>query len=69
MLSLEDETGAANVVIAADVFECDRIVLSRNHFLGIEGPLQNHDSVIRVKAQRIAPLKITHFESHSHDFH
>ena len=69
MLSLENETGIANVVIAPDVFERDRIVVTRSCFLRIEGPLQIQDGVIHVKAQHIAPLKGTSLEVRSHDFH
>ncbi|MGA8727985.1 MAG: error-prone DNA polymerase [Terracidiphilus sp.] len=68
-LSLEDETGIANVIITPDIFERDRVVVTRSRFLRIEGPLQNQDGVIHVKAQRIAPLDITSAEIHSHDFH
>jgi error-prone DNA polymerase len=68
-LSLEDETGIANVIITPDVFERDRIVITRSRFLRIEGPLQNQDGVIHVKAQRIAPLEIPTPEIRSHDFH
>ena len=58
-LSLEDETGIANVIVAPDIFERDRSVVTRSRFLVIEGPLQNQDGVIHVKAQSIAPLDIT----------
>jgi error-prone DNA polymerase len=68
-LSLEDETGIANVILAPDVFEQNRIVVTRNRFLRIEGPRQNQDGVVHVKAQRITPLDITNVEIHSHDFH
>jgi error-prone DNA polymerase len=68
-LSLEDETGIANIILAPDVFEQNRLVVTRNRFLLIEGPLQNQDGVVHVKAQRITPLDITNVEIHSHDFH
>ena len=68
-LSLEDETGIANVILTPDVFERERIVVTRSRFLWIEGPVQNHDGVIHVKAQRIAPLDITTAETRSHDFY
>jgi error-prone DNA polymerase len=67
-LSLEDETGIANVILAPDVFERDRIIVTRTRFLLIEGLLQIQDGVIHVKAQRIAPLDITNAEVRSHDF-
>jgi error-prone DNA polymerase len=68
-LSLEDETGIANIILAPDVFEQNRIVVTRNRFLLIEGPLQNQDGVVHVKAQRIIPLDITSADIRSHNFH
>jgi len=68
-LSLEDETGIANIILAPDVFEQNRIIVTRNRFLLIEGPLQNQDGVVHVKAQRIIPLDITNADIRSHDFH
>jgi hypothetical protein len=35
----------------------------------IEGRLQNQDSVISVKAERVRALGITRAEAISHDFH
>jgi error-prone DNA polymerase len=68
-LSLEDETGIANVILAPDVFERDRIIVTRCRFLRIEGLLQNQDGVIHVKAQTVAPLDIPSADIRSHDFH
>jgi error-prone DNA polymerase len=68
-LSLEDETGIANVIIAPDLFERERVLITRHRFLSIRGPLQNQDGVIHVKAQRILPIEITSAEIRSHNFH
>jgi len=68
-LSLEDETGIANVILTPDFFERERIAATRSRFLIIEGKLQIQDGVINVKAQRIAPLDITGADIRSHDFH
>jgi len=68
-LSVEDETGIANVILTPDVFERDRLVVTRNRFLRIEGPVQNQEGVIHVKAQRIVPLEVTKVEVRSRDFH
>jgi error-prone DNA polymerase len=68
-LSLEDETGIANIILTPDVFERDRVVVTRSRFLLIAGPLQNQDGVIHVKAGRIEPLGITAAPFRSHDFH
>jgi len=67
-LSMEDETGIANVILTPDVFERDRLIVSRSRFLRIEGPVQNQEGVIHVKAQRIAPLEVTRVEVRSRDF-
>jgi len=67
-LSVEDETGIANVILTPDVFERDRLVVTRNRFLRIEGPVQNQEGVIHVKAQRIVPLEVTSAEVRSRDF-
>jgi error-prone DNA polymerase len=68
-LSLEDETGIANVIITPDLFERERVLITHNRFLSITGPLQNQDGVIHVKAQRIRPIEITSAEIRSHNFH
>jgi error-prone DNA polymerase len=68
-LSLEDETGITNVIITPDIFERERIVVTRGRFLRIEGRLQKQDGVIHVKASRIMPIDITRAEIRSHDFH
>jgi error-prone DNA polymerase len=68
-LSLEDETGIANIILTPDVFERDRLIVTCNRFLLIAGTVQNADGVIHVKAQHIAPLDITSANIRSHDFH
>jgi len=68
-LSLEDETGIANVIVAPDIFERDRLIVTRSRVLVVEGPLQNQNGVIHVKAQTLAPLDLTAAEIRSHDFH
>jgi error-prone DNA polymerase len=68
-LSLEDETGVANAIIAPDLFYSNRLLLASEKFLAIEGILQNQDNVISVKAERVLPLFVTKAETVSHDFH
>jgi error-prone DNA polymerase len=68
-LSLEDETGVANAIIAPDLFHSNRLLLASERFLAIEGILQNQDNVISVKAERVLPLFVTKAETLSHDFH
>jgi error-prone DNA polymerase len=68
-LSLEDETGVANAIIMPDLFQKNRLLLTSEQFLMVEGTLQNQDNVISVKARRVMPLAITRAETSSHDFH
>jgi error-prone DNA polymerase len=68
-LSVEDETGIANVIITPDIFEQNRLIVTRSRFLEIQGKLQNQDGVIHVKAQRITPMEVTSADIRSHDFH
>jgi len=68
-LSLEDETGVANVIIMPDLFQKNRLLVTSEQFLMVEGVLQNQDNVISVKAQRVLPLSITKAETSSHDFY
>jgi error-prone DNA polymerase len=68
-LSLEDETGIANAIITPQLYERDHTIVVNQHFLLIEGRLQNLENVISVKAERILPLTVTRAETSSHDFH
>jgi error-prone DNA polymerase len=68
-LSLEDETGVANAIIMPDLFQKNRLLLTSEQFLMVEGTLQNQDNVISVKARRVMPLAITQAETSSHDFY
>jgi error-prone DNA polymerase len=68
-VSLEDETGVANAIITPDLFHRNRLLLTSERFLAIEGILQNQDNVISVKAERVQPLFVTKAETVSHDFH
>ncbi|HEV3511401.1 MAG TPA: error-prone DNA polymerase, partial [Candidatus Sulfotelmatobacter sp.] len=49
-LSLEDETGVANAIVRPDLFHENRLLLTSERFLAIEGILQNQDNVISVRA-------------------
>jgi len=68
-LSLEDETGVANAIIRPDLFHENRLLLTSERFLAVEGILQNQDNVISVRAERVLPLFVTKAETLSHDFH
>jgi error-prone DNA polymerase len=69
-VSLEDETGISNAIVSSELFELQRLVLTQEAFLIIEGKLQNVDNVIHVKARRIERLNHdSRVASPSYDFH
>lgn len=68
-ISMEDETGIANVIVTPDLYERERLVVTRSKFLAVEGLLQNQDGVIHVKAMRLRELSDKAIELRSHDFH
>jgi error-prone DNA polymerase len=68
-LSLEDETGIANVIVTPQLFEKNRLALVDYPFLLIEGALQHQDNVVSVKAKSVEPLNMTIESTGSHDFH
>ncbi|HYX27772.1 MAG TPA: error-prone DNA polymerase [Pyrinomonadaceae bacterium] len=68
-LSMEDETGIANVIVTPQLFETNRLALVNFPFLLIEGVLQHQDNVVSVKARRLQPLEMKVESPGSHDFH
>ena len=67
-LSMEDETGIANVVVMPDMFEERRLVLVTEPYLLIEGKVQNVDNVIHVLARRVERIEPITPAMSSHDF-
>jgi error-prone DNA polymerase len=55
-LTLEDETGMSNAIVMPDVFLAHRSVVQTAGMLLVEGPLQNQDGVIHVRARRFQRL-------------
>ncbi len=68
-LTLEDESGVANVIITPQLFDKYRLVLVDHPFLLISGTLQNQDNVVSVKAGKVEALSFTVAAAGSHDFH
>jgi error-prone DNA polymerase len=69
-ISLEDETGVSNAIVTPKLFEEFRLVITQEPFLEIEGPVQNTDNVIVIKARRIAAMARSNLAAAaSHDFH
>jgi error-prone DNA polymerase len=67
-MSMEDETGIMNAIVAPATFDRYKFVVLGERYLLIHGVLQNLDGVISVKAGRIEPLRAGAAPS-SHNFH
>ena len=68
-LSLEDETGISNAIINPQLYERNRITVTRGKFLRVDGTLQNQDGVINVRASAVHVLALSDVDMRSHDFH
>jgi hypothetical protein len=67
-LTLEDETGIANVIVTPGLFARQRPVLVAEPFLLVDGILQVQDAVVSVRASRVEPLPHLAHTVPSHDF-
>ena len=68
-LTLEDETGNANVIIMPDIYEKYRRAILEPRFLRVSGIVQNQDGIVHLRAEHITALKVSAAEVSSHDFH
>lgn len=68
-LTLEDETGFANVVIMPDLFRARRAVLAGAALLEAEGVVQARDGVVTLRAEAVRPLFASAPAPPSRDFH
>jgi error-prone DNA polymerase len=68
-LTLEDETGIANIIIRPDMFARDRLVIVEEPFLIVDGVLQHEDGVVSVRADVIQGLKGPTVDFDAHDFY
>ena len=68
-LSIEDETGIANIIVHPGLYEAQRILVTQGKFLKVYGKLQNQDGVVHVKAVHLELLHAGSVKILSHDFH
>lgn len=68
-LTLEDETGIANVIVTPDLFAASRATVVGEAYLLVEGVLQIQEGVTAVKADRLLSLSGAGPAIDSHDFH
>jgi len=67
-LSLEDETGIANVIVTPPIFARHRVTLVTEPYLLVDGIAQRQDGVISVRAIRARALPALGHTVPSHDF-
>jgi error-prone DNA polymerase len=67
-LTLEDETGIANVIVTPDLFTEYRRTIVGEPYLLVEGILQIQEGVTAVKAVRVSGLAGGGPDPQSHDF-
>ncbi len=68
-ITLEDETGIANLIVTPDLFQQNRLLLRSAGILLAEGVLQQVDGVTAIRARRFEEIKIPGAVPPSHDFH
>jgi error-prone DNA polymerase len=68
-LTLEDETGIANIIVRPDLFARDRLVIIEEPFLIVDGVLQNQDGVTSVRAEQVQGMKGVDVDFDAHDFY
>ncbi len=68
-LTLEDETGIANIIVRPDLFTRERLALVEQAFLLVDGVLQNQDGVLSIRAERVQPVQDMPGHAESHDFY
>ena len=69
-VSLEDETGIANAIVRSELFEKQRLTITHEPLLEIQGRLQHVDGVVSVLAKDVRGLSApATIDQQSHDFH
>ena len=68
-ITLEDEEGVANLILAPRIFQAHRNIAIGEPFLLAEGILQIADGTVAVKVESLQALRIAAPSMQSHDFH
>jgi error-prone DNA polymerase len=73
-LTLEDETGVANIIVQPDLFARDRLTIIEEPFLIVDGILQTQDGVTSVRAERVSGMRgaagdVDDVDFPAHDFY
>jgi error-prone DNA polymerase len=70
-LTLEDETGVANIIVRPDFYDQEKVTLVEAPFLTVEGIVQTEDGVTAIRAEKVWRLEGLSADAaiESHDFH
>ena len=68
-LTLEDETGNANVIVMPHIYEKYRKAVLEPKFIRVSGTVQNQDGIVHLKAEHVEALTVSAVQIISHDFH
>lgn len=68
-LTLEDETGVANIIVRPQIFAEQKMTILEQPFLLVEGRLQIQEGVTSIRAERCQELWTSGPDVSSHDFH
>jgi error-prone DNA polymerase len=68
-LTLEDETGIANIIVRPDLFARERLVIVEEPFLIVDGVLQNQEGVTSVRAEDVRGMRGVAVDFDAHDFY
>jgi error-prone DNA polymerase len=68
-LTLEDETGVANIIVRPDLFARDRLLIVEEPFVVVDGVLQNQDGVTSIRADAIRSLGGVDVDFKAHNFY
>jgi error-prone DNA polymerase len=68
-LTLEDETGIANIIVRPDLFARNRLAILEQPFLVVDGVLQNQDGVTSIRAEHVHGTAGVEIDFDAHDFY
>lgn len=68
-LTMEDETGYANVIVMPHIYEKYRQAVLEPRFVRVSGRVQNQDGIVHLKAEHVEALVVSAAQLASHDFH
>jgi error-prone DNA polymerase len=69
LVTLEDETGNANVIVMPDIYEKYRQAVLEPRFIRVSGTVQIQDGIVHLQVEHVEALTVSAAQMESHDFH